>query len=151
MLFIASSLKIKEKLPLPNKRKIKDVLLIGTAQALALIPGMSRCGATISASFIRGWKMQKAITFSFMLAIPTIIGGNILESIKMLKLKELNMPNISAPSYLIAFLSSFIIGLISIRFIFSLTDKKKIRPFALYCISMGIISFIYINFIQALI
>ena len=125
-------------------RKIKDMLFIGFMQALALIPGLSRSGTTISAGCMRGWNIKNAVTFSYILAIPTILGGNILEVMKLYLRKEPVM--VMDPSkYIIGFVASFIVGMASIRYIFSITSNKKLLPFAWYCLILGVLSLIYFN------
>jgi undecaprenyl-diphosphatase len=125
-------------------RKIKDMLFIGFMQALALIPGLSRSGTTISAGCMRGWHIKNAVAFSYILAIPTILGGNVLEVMKLYLRKEPVM--IMDPSkYIIGFAASFIVGMASIRYIFSITSNKKLLPVAWYCLILGILSLIYFN------
>ncbi len=136
----------KRPLEISAKRKIKDVLFIGLMQALALIPGISRSGSTISAACLRSWDIKEAISFSFLLAIPTVMGGNVLETAKLFLKDEKSPLNISLASYAIGFLAAFIMGGICIRFIFSITSRKKLLPFAFYTLIMGIITLIYFNF-----
>jgi len=146
ILFISSSLEIKEKPTLSYNKKIKDVLLIGFMQALALIPGLSRSGCTITSAYLRGWKIQEAIKFSFLLAIPTILGGSILESFKYL-IKNDKIYELSYSCYLTGFLTSFIVGYFAIRYIFSLESIKKLKPFAWYLLILAFVSFFYLNYI----
>jgi undecaprenyl-diphosphatase len=128
---------VKNRLLNNVRYKIKDVLLIGSMQAMALIPGLSRSGFTISTAFLRGWSMQQAITFSFILSIPTILGGSFLETIH---LKTLPQTPISI--YIAAFLSSFIAGIICVHFVFKAITQKNMRYFAIYCFMLAILSFI---------
>jgi undecaprenyl-diphosphatase len=143
LLFLASTLDIKKKINSSN-RKIKDVLFIGLMQTLALIPGVSRSGSTITAGCFRGWEIKDAISFSFILAIPTVLGGNVLEGLKIYLSKE-KAPDINFLSYIIGFLASFFVGLYTIKFIFSIVHKKRLLPFAWYCFVIGVISLIYFN------
>ncbi|NGX32122.1 MAG: Undecaprenyl-diphosphatase [Candidatus Anoxychlamydiales bacterium] len=147
VLFVSSKIKIKEIDPLTHKRKIKDVLFVGLMQAFALIPGISRSAFTISSAYFRGWKIQEAIRFSFLLAIPTILGGSFLESFKHLLKKEVSL-NLPISSYVIGFLASFFVGIFAIRYIFSIDTHKKLRPFAIYLFCLAIFSFIFLNVIN---
>lgn len=122
-------------------RKIKDVLFIGLMQAFALIPGISRSGSTIFAACFRGWKMEKAISFSYLLAIPTVFGGCFLEAREMLKQDVVSFYPL--PLYLIAFCASFITGSLAIRGIYKILTNKKINLFAGYCFFLGIFVAIY--------
>lgn len=146
ILFITSSIEIKEKPILNNKRKIKDVLLIGLMQALALVPGLSRCGWTISSAYLRGWKIQEAVKFSFLLSIPTILGGSVLESLKHLSEKEMAY-HLSNSCYITGFLTSFVVGYFAIRYIFSIETSRKLKPFAMYLLVLAIVSYIYLHYV----
>jgi undecaprenyl-diphosphatase len=146
LLFISSNLEIKEKPILSYKKKIKDVLLIGIMQALALIPGLSRSATTITSAYLRGWKIQEAIRFSFLLAIPTILGGSALESLKYFIKSDFTVYNLAISSYLIGFTTSLLVGFFAIKYIFSIRSNKKLRPFAWYLFTLAIVSFIYLNY-----
>ncbi len=130
-------------------RKTQDVLFIGLMQVLALVPGLSRSGATIFAGSFRGWSLKEILTFSFLLAIPTILGGSVIEIANRLKNQSLtqtqSLAGIEFSSYLTAFLASFIVGLICIRLIFALKYKKRLLYFAAYTFLMGIFSLIYLK------
>jgi undecaprenyl-diphosphatase len=140
-IFTSTSKKTKEKKN--SNSKIKDVLFIGIMQALALIPGISRSGATISAGCFQGWKIQDAVRFSFLLSIPTVLGGTFLEGLKIITKQEtINTPPIE---YLTGFITSFVVGFFAIRSIFAITNKRKIRPFAWYCLGLGTVLIIYFN------
>ena len=65
------------------KREVSDVLWIGAMQSAALIPGISRSASTISCAQVLGWEAKDAVRFSFLLSIPTIIGGNCVELLKV--------------------------------------------------------------------
>lgn len=119
----------------PPAKTYKDLLCIGSMQALALIPGISRSGSTISAARLRGWNMQEAVSFSFLLAIPTILGGFVLETSRA----NISFASLFTLSYLIAFVCSFIGGLIALRFFFKMIKKGKILIFGWYCLILGII------------
>ncbi len=154
--------KIASGLPNPasaNKKELKhnfiDVIFIGLMQALALFPGLSRSGSTIFAGSIRGWKLQDILTFSFLLAIPTVLGGVFLETWQIFQMPTTH-PNLTAVSvlkineigwglYLTAFLASFIFGLLGLFLIFSLKNKKRLVYFAVYTFLLGIFSLIYFS------
>ena len=147
-LYIFSNLEIKEKVDISSRRKIIDVLLIGSMQALALIPGLSRSATTITSAYFRGWKINEAIKFSFLLSIPTILGGSALEGVKhLMKADELKY-DIPILSYLIGFFAAFIVGFFAIKYIFSIRSAKKLKPFAWYMLIFAIFSFVYLNIIK---
>jgi len=147
VLFVSSKIRIKEADEPSHSKKIKDVFLIGIMQALALIPGISRSAFTITSAYFRGWKIQEAIRFSFLLAIPTILGGSFLESLKHFIKKETSY-NLGSSCYIIGFLASFFVGIFAIRYIFSIDSNKKLRPFSIYLFFLAIFSFILLNVIN---
>lgn len=131
LLFTAS---IKKKVVTPSK-KWKSVLCIGLMQTMALIPGISRSGSTISAARFCGWGWREAARFSFLLAIPTILGGELLET-----LQGHAVGAVTPACYVGGFVASFGLGLVAVRFIFWIYEKERVRPFAWYCLSVGLFS-----------
>jgi undecaprenyl-diphosphatase len=143
ILFLAQRWQLKrEESPL-FKRQIKDVLCIGTMQSAALIPGISRSASTISMAKILGWRAKEAVRFSFLLSIPTILGGNCLE---LLRLHLTSEHSVSFSSCLIGFLSSLGVGVLVIPFAMRWLEKGNLTPFAIYCFILGCIAFSYLNF-----
>mgnify|MGYP001559463140 CR=1 FL=1 len=106
-------------------------LLIGCSQVIALFPGISRSGTTISAGLLTGLREKDAIKFSFLMSIPAILGANLIE------LGRGNIP----PEMFIPTLISFIIGLITIHLLmgYVLTKKKNLRWFGVYALSLSIV------------
>jgi undecaprenyl-diphosphatase len=135
-LFIASiDINVKKK-----KISYLDSFLIGLAQAIAIIPGISRSGSTISTGLILGLNEKTAMKFSFLMAIPVILGANILE-----------IGNNKLPSDLIwATLTAFVVGLITIHILFKyiLTTKKNLRWFALYALLLSVSLMAYLFFFK---
>ncbi len=139
ILFAAS----KKKTPLigqEKSQKWKNVLWIGFAQAAALIPGISRSGSTIATARFCGWSLHEGAKFSFLLAIPTILGGEFLETVKLLQNSSEAGNSVSLWSYGIGFMASFGIGLFSVRAVFWIYERNIVRPFAWYCLGIGIIA-----------
>jgi len=135
LLFISSYVKVD--LSERNKNN-KDYLFIGSMQAIALLPGVSRSGATISAARIRGWSLKNSVIFSFLLSIPTVAGGFLLE---LWKYKSEYV--IFKGVYLVAALSSFFTGLLTIRIFFIILKKGRLSIFAWYCLLLGVILLYY--------
>ncbi len=126
------------------KTKLKDIgngsaLLIGIAQAMAIVPGISRSGITISLGMHLGIAPEKAAKFSFLLAIPTILGAGLLTG---LDLNESSEPTLSWSVLIVGFLSSLIIGWISLKWLLGLIRSGKFHWFGVYCILIGILSWI---------
>lgn len=146
ILFLGQKLRLQRTASTTNKREMSDVLMIGVMQSAALIPGISRSASTISCAKILGWNPRDAVRFSFLLSIPTIIGGNCLELLKIYLSHEAIEP-ISVPACTIGFLASLGFGLLIIRFALSFLEKGNLRPFAWYCLAFGMTAALYINFI----
>ncbi|MCK5416461.1 undecaprenyl-diphosphatase UppP [Candidatus Parcubacteria bacterium] len=108
---------------------VKKVLLIGFAQALALIPGTSRSGATILAGLGIGLKREVAIKFSFLLSIPIILGANLKEMPEFFKVE---MAESELMILTIAFIFSFISGILTIKFFLNFAKKYTLKSFAIY-------------------
>jgi undecaprenyl-diphosphatase len=119
--------------------KIQDVLMIGALQSAALIPGISRSAATISCARFLGWNSKEAVRFSFLLSIPTVIGGNMLELLKA----SSSLDSVSISSLGIAFATSLLIGLFLVKKALGYLEKGNIRPFAWYCLSVGVLTTLY--------
>lgn len=118
--------------------KWRDVLWIGMVQSLALLPGISRSGSTISMARMLGWKWTDAARFSFLLSIPTILGGSACESLHALR----SISSIPWGLCGIGFMAALITGMGTVRLIFWLLNRGIFRPFAIYCIAIGLIAII---------
>lgn len=123
--------------------KLTDGLLIGCAQAVAVIPGISRSGATISAGMMLGLDRDFAVRYSFLLSLPAIVGANILELKDALEAEnsaETVVPLL--PVYLVGVLVAAVVGYFAIRLVKSLADKGKFGKFAYYCWAVGAVSLV---------
>ena len=125
---------------------LKDSLLIGLAQCLALIPGSSRSGTTITAGLFLGLKRETAARFSFLLSVPAILGSGVLQFIQ--EYDNLNQSELL--NLLIATLFAAISGYLTIAFLLNFLKKHTTYLFVFYRILIGISIFILIwfNFIQ---
>ncbi|MBS0626286.1 MAG: undecaprenyl-diphosphate phosphatase [Verrucomicrobia bacterium] len=136
LLFLASRKKEAEVTDL----KWKDVVCIGVMQTMALIPGISRSGSTISAARFCGWNWMDAARFSFLLAVPTVLGGELLETVKLLKGTSDAVGALRWECYAGGFISSFAFGLLGVRWMFKIYEKGNVRPFAWYCLGIGLLA-----------
>ncbi len=127
-----------------TERTLSDPLVIGLFQSAAILPGISRSGSTISAAKILGWTHEEAISFSFLLAIPAILGGTVIELIQLITKNESALPNVSLTNYVIALLTSFIFGYFSLSLLKRLASKQKFMYFVWYCLILGIFTTLYI-------
>lgn len=131
-----------------NKSSWRDPLTIGLFQSIAILPGISRSGATISAARLLGWQKEEAITFSFLLAIPAILGGTVLELIQLIKTPAEEIAPISFMQFTIGFLASFGMGYLALKLLIKLTSHDKWIYFAWYCLVLGTLTTVYFNFIK---
>lgn len=109
-------------------------LLIGLAQALAILPGVSRSGMTITAGLGRGLEPENAARFSFLLAIPAILGGGLLEAVDLAGTGGLTS------SVWVAMAVAAISGYLAIGFLIRILVKRGLAPFAIYCFVIGTIA-----------
>ena len=124
-----------------DKFNYEDAILVGLAQAFALLPGISRAGFTIGTGLFRGIKGEKSAEFSFLLSLPAILGASIL------KLKETLEENPSSGEivfYILGGFFAFVFGYIAIRFLLGVLKKGKFQNFAYYCLGVGILSLIFL-------
>lgn len=109
-----------------------DSLFIGLAQALSIIPGISRSGLTISTGLLRKIDKTTAFRFSFLLSIPAILGATLNE------VKDFSMMNVEIIFLFLGIVTSMIVGYISIFFLRKMILNEKIHLFAYYCWAIGI-------------
>ncbi len=109
--------------------------LIGCSQAVAILPGLSRSGSTISAGMMLGLSPRSAATFSFLLAIPVIAGGGLLETVDLLKGDGGGTPLVNL---LAGAAVSFGVGLVSLIWLVKWLEKGRLQWFAWWCIPVGV-------------
>ena len=114
---------------------VADALIVGCGQALAVIPGLSRSGTTISVGMMRGFDRAFAVRFSFLMSLPAVLGANVLEIKDAL---ASNFPIGELPMYLVGVAVSAVVGYFAIRLVKSLSDKGKFGKFAYYCWAVGL-------------
>jgi undecaprenyl-diphosphatase len=118
---------------------MRDALLVGFAQALALIPGTSRSGITMTAGLLLGMTRQAAARFSFLLSIPAIIMAGGYESLKLLE-----KPAIDWHTLFIGFVISAVTAFICIHFFLKLLDRIGMVPFVIYRLLLGAVILAYV-------
>jgi undecaprenyl-diphosphatase len=121
---------------------LRDAIIVGLAQAFALLPGISRSGFTIGTALFRGVQRRKSAEFSFLLSLPAILGASVL------KFKETLDENPVFDEILIYLIGggvAFIFGYIAIRFLLDVLRKGKFQNFAYYCLGVGILSLIFLS------
>lgn len=138
LLFLADRAKRTDR-----KVSYGNALIIGISQAIAILPGISRSGATISTSVLLGIDREKAARFSFLMVVPLILG-------KMAK--DVMDGNISSETtdlmpLAVGFAAAFVAGLLACTWMISLVKKSQLRYFSYYCFVVGFGSILFTLFI----
>ncbi|WP_370214318.1 undecaprenyl-diphosphate phosphatase [Mesoflavibacter profundi] len=140
LLITAVLLFFADKAKNTNKNvSFSNAFIIGVSQAIAMLPGISRSGATISTSVLLGNDKTKAARFSFLMVVPLIF-GKIAKDVLSGDL-SFESQNITALS--IGFIAAFISGLFACTWMISLVKKSKLSYFSIYCAIVGLIAVIY--------
>ena len=114
-----------------------DAIVIGFAQTLSLFPGISRAGMTMGSALILGIKKEEAVKFSFILAVPIIIGATLLEA------KEIALSNIPYTILITSFIITLFISLITVKLLIRVIKTDKFYLFGIYNIILGILIFVW--------
>jgi undecaprenyl-diphosphatase len=133
LLFLADKAKKTDK-----KVSILNSILIGIAQAIAILPGISRSGATICTSVLLGVDREKAARFSFLMVVPLILG----KMAKDMLSGDLAAESTNILPLIFGFIAAFITGLVACKWMIRLVKKSQLKYFAYYCFAVGIISIV---------
>ncbi|MBJ6369681.1 undecaprenyl-diphosphate phosphatase [Snuella sedimenti] len=134
LLFLADKAKDTNK-----KVSFKNAFIIGISQAIAMLPGISRSGATISTSVLLGNDKTKAARFSFLMVVPLIFG----KIAKDVLSGDLSTESQNFTSLIIGFIAAFIAGLFACTWMIALVKKSKLTYFAVYCAIVGLIAIVF--------
>ena len=134
LLFMADKAKDTQKTV-----SFKNALIIGVSQAVAMLPGISRSGATISTSVLLGNDKTKAARFSFLMVVPLIFG----KMAKDILGGELTYDAENFTALSVGFIAAFIAGLFACTWMISLVKKSKLSYFAIYCVVVGLAAIIW--------
>ncbi len=140
LLLTAALLFLADKAKNTNKSvSNSSALIIGISQAIAMLPGISRSGATISTSVLLGIDRTKSARFSFLMVVPLIFGKVVKDIMSGGISLEHNQIGVMTAGFLAAFIS----GLFACTWMISLVKKSKLSYFAVYCIIVGLIAVVY--------
>lgn len=117
----------------------KNAFIIGIAQAIAILPGISRSGSTIGTSVLLGIDREKSARFSFLMVVPLIFG----KIAKDLLDGAFTADNIPVVSLTVGFIAAFITGLIACTWMIALVKKSKLTYFSIYCFIVGTIAIVW--------
>lgn len=121
-----------------------DAFVIGCAQAVAVLPGLSRSGTTIATGILLGDKRDKVAAFSFLMVIIPILGEALLDVKDIVTTPAAQGDNVvGAGALIIGFLASFVVGCCACRWMISLVNRGKLIWFSLYCVIMGVVCLLW--------
>ena len=130
LLFLADKAKASAK-----QVGIKAAILIGISQAIAILPGISRSGATISTAVLLGIDKEKAARFSFLMVVPLIFG----KMAKDVLSAEISATDTNFLALFIGFIFAFLTGMIACKWMIKLVKSSQLKYFAYYCFTIGTI------------
>ena len=125
-----------------EKISLRDAFIIGLAQACAVMPGLSRSGSTIATGLLLGNKKATLAQFSFLMAIPPILGEALLDVVKGLNGEEA-FGGIDALPLTVGFLAAFVSGCLACKWMINIVKKGKLIYFGIYCAIAGVLTLIY--------
>lgn len=125
-----------------GKVTASKALVIGLAQTLAILPGLSRSGSTISTALILGVGKERAARFSFLMVLIPILGGSFLQVLDYIENPAI-AGGISGSSLVVGFISAFVAGLIACIWMINIVKKGKLIYFAIYCAVVGLIAIVF--------
>lgn len=129
----------------PRQREnisLGHAFIIGLAQAVAVLPGLSRSGSTIATGLLLGDKKEKLAQFSFLMVIPPILGEALLDVLKMVKGEEAT-GGIDTLPLIVGFVAAFISGCAACKWMIGIVKKGRLIYFAYYCAIVGVASIVY--------
>ncbi len=117
--------------------------IIGIAQAIAVLPGLSRSGSTIATGLLLGNKKEKLAQFSFLMVIPPILGEALLDVKKIFEVGFTTaMNNISILSAIVGFVTAFVVGCLACKWMINIVKKGKLIYFSIYCACVAIVALV---------
>lgn len=149
MLLLTASLLAFSYFAKPRQKETlskKDAFIIGLAQAVAVMPGLSRSGSTIATGLLLGNKKEKLAQFSFLMVIPPILGEALLDILKAVKGgAEAAVGNLSLTVMLAGFIAAFVSGCLACKWMIRIVKNGKLIYFAIYCALAGALT-IFFNY-----
>ena len=132
----------KRRIGIGHEVGYKDAIIIGLAQAVAVLPGLSRSGTTIATGLLCGVKKESVTKFSFLMVLIPILGEAFLELLDVLS-GEVIVGSLGVLPLLVGFVSAFVSGCFACRFMINIVRRQKLIYFAIYCLCAGIFSIVY--------
>lgn len=145
MLIVTAALLVFSYYARPRQRENISPLhafIIGLAQAVAVLPGLSRSGSTIATGLLLGNKKEKLAQFSFLMVIPPILGEALLDVVKGLKGEEA-FGGIDALPLIVGFVAAFVSGCVACKWMINIVKKGKLVWFGVYCAIAGAATIVF--------
>ncbi len=120
-----------------------DAFVIGVAQAVAVLPGLSRSGSTIATGLMLGNKKEKLAQFSFLMVIPPILGEALLDVLKAVKGEDVISDTIGVFPLCVGFVAAFLSGCFACKLMINIVKKGKLLYFGYYCAVVGVAVLVY--------
>lgn len=124
-----------------NKLSFKNAFIVGLAQGIAVLPGISRSGSTIATALLSGIGKEEAARFSFLMVLPVIAGVTLLK-VKDFITADTVTSDVSNLALIVGFMAAFFSGLLACKWMIKLVKNSKLNYFALYCFVVGGIAII---------
>ena len=143
MLLVTSALLSFSYFVKPRVRReitLRDAFVIGLAQAVAVMPGLSRSGSTIATGLLIGNKKEKLAQFSFLMVIPPILGEMLLDGKKIIEGAAQSQGDVSLMALAVGFAAAFISGALACKWMINVVRKGKLIYFAIYCAVVGLLT-----------
>lgn len=119
----------------------KDAIIIGLAQAVAVLPGLSRSGTTIATGLLCGVKKESVTQFSFLMVLIPILGEAFLELLDIVRGEV--VCSLGLMPMLVGFVAAFVSGCLACKFMINIVRRQKLIYFAIYCLCAGIFAIVY--------
>ena len=145
MLLVTAALLVFSYYARPRQREQISPLhafIIGLAQAVAVLPGLSRSGSTIATGLLLGNKKEKLAQFSFLMVIPPILGEALLDVLKAVKGEEA-FGNVDTLPLIVGFVAAFVSGCLACKWMINIVKKGKLVWFGVYCAIAGVATIIF--------
>ncbi|HBG73888.1 MAG: undecaprenyl-diphosphatase UppP [Chloroflexi bacterium GWB2_49_20] len=117
-----------------------DGLFIGVMQIIAVFPGASRSGTTISAGLIRNFDRPSAARFAFLMSVPVMAAAGAYESISLIRIPGLSQ---ILPALIIGFMAAAVVGWFAVRWFMGYLSKHSLHTFAVYCLLVGLVCLVF--------
>ena len=142
MLLVTGTLLFSTRFVKNPQKKVdaKRGLLMGIAQSLAIIPGISRSGSTISVGLFSGMNRDSVANFSFLMVLPVLAGAMLLE---LLEIFEHGIEYAAVIALVVGFFASFLSGYFALKYLIILLKREKFHYFSYYCWAVGVAGLIY--------